>query len=262
MDKYGHEVYLGLDISTTTIGVCILADDGSKYGKILELTHITPKVSSKIKGIEQLFLKKKIFEEFMSKYKDIGIDHVVIESPLLQSNNVYTVSTLLRFSGIISDSVYNTIGVVPDYISSYEARKFSFPELVSVRKFGKNELQHSFNDLLKDIKKSKFVLFGSYPWSIDKKTVIQEKVAENFPDVEWLYNKKGELLKQNFDACDAYVCVLAFINLKKYGDLTFNVKNIKITNKTDDESGEETPYSIDYDVEYWGQTEHRTTYVK
>jgi hypothetical protein len=65
---------------------------------------------------------------------------VVIEEPLLQSNNVNTVATLLRFNGMISKSVFDTLGVVPDFISSYDARKYSFPELMSVRKFKKMEL--------------------------------------------------------------------------------------------------------------------------
>jgi hypothetical protein len=47
---------------------------------------------------------------------------VVIEEPLLQSNNVNTVATLLRFNGMISKSVFDTLGVVPDFISSYDAR--------------------------------------------------------------------------------------------------------------------------------------------
>jgi hypothetical protein len=50
---------------------------------------------------------------------------VVIEEPLLQSNNVNTVATLLRFNGMISKSVFDTLGV-PDFISSYDARKYSF----------------------------------------------------------------------------------------------------------------------------------------
>ena len=58
MDKNGNKIYLGCDISTQTIGFCILIDDNSEYGKIVELTHINPKVPTKIKGIEQLFLKK------------------------------------------------------------------------------------------------------------------------------------------------------------------------------------------------------------
>ena len=72
MDKNGNKIALGLDVSTQCIGICILIDDGSEYGKIVELTHINPKVPTKIKGIEQLFLKKRIFEEFLVKYKDFG----------------------------------------------------------------------------------------------------------------------------------------------------------------------------------------------
>lgn len=64
MDKNGNKILLGLDVSTQCIGICILIDDGSDYGKIAELTHISPKVSSKIKGIEQLFLKKKSLKSF------------------------------------------------------------------------------------------------------------------------------------------------------------------------------------------------------
>ena len=67
MDKNGNKILMGLDVSTQCIGITILLDDGSDYGKIIELTHISPKVSSKIKGIEQLFLKKRIFDEFISK---------------------------------------------------------------------------------------------------------------------------------------------------------------------------------------------------
>ena len=145
MDKKGNKIALGLDVSTTCIGICILIDDGSEYGKIVELTHVNPKVSNKIKGIEQLFLKKKIFEEFLVKYKDFGIDEVVIEEPLLRSNNVNTVSTLLRFNGMVSDSVYNILGIVPQYISSYDARAYSFPELMSIRKYGKDEKQYPFS---------------------------------------------------------------------------------------------------------------------
>ena len=122
------DIILGLDISTTTIGCCVFLDDKSDYGKIIKLTHIVPKISSKIKGIESLFLKKDIFEnEFLSLWKDTGIKRVIIEEPLLRSNNVKTVGTLLRFNGMISYSVYRVLGIVPEYISSYYARKYAFP---------------------------------------------------------------------------------------------------------------------------------------
>jgi len=255
MNKEGKEIYLGLDVSTACIGISIIVNDGSDYGKIIELTHISPKVSSKIKGIEQLFLKKKIFEEFLIKYKDFGIDHVVIEEPLLRSNNVNTVSTLLRFNGMVSDCVYNILGIVPNYISSYDAREYSFPELMSIRKYGKDEKQYEYSKIHKEIKDCKLVLFGGYPWTIDKKTVIQGKVAEIFPDIEWLYNKKEELKKENFDACDAYVAVLGFMNKKRFGELSFSSE---IVGESNDGKGTR---EIVYTVKYWNREETRKTYV-
>lgn len=255
MDKNGNKILMGLDVSTQCIGVCILIDDGSEHGKIVELTHINPKISPKIEGIEKLFLKKKIFEEFITKYKDFGIDEACIEEPLLKSNNANTVSTLLRFNGMISDCVYNVLGVVPQYISSYDARAYSFPELMSIRKYGKDEKQYPQKKILKEINECKLVLFGGYPWTIDKKTVIQDKVAEIFPNIEWLYDKKGELKKENFDACDAYVAVLGYINMQKHGKPIYKVSNVTTATK------EDGSMKVTYDVSYWDKTEHRTTYI-
>lgn len=255
MDKNGNKIYMGLDVSTQTIGICILIDDGSEYGKVVELTHISPKVSNKIKGIEQLFLKKRIFFEYITKFKDFGIDKVIIEEPLLRSNNVNTVSTLLRFNGMVSDCVYNVLGIIPEYISSYDAREYSFPSLMSIRKYGKDEKQYPYKKILKSITDCKLVLFGSYPWTIDKKSVIHNKVSEIFPDITWLYNKKGELKKENFDACDAYVAVLGYINKNRNGELKFSSE---IIGESNDGNGN---IEIDYNVKYWDKTELRKTFV-
>ena len=56
-------IILGLDISTACIGVSIVKDNGDDKPEILYLSHKTPKISRKIKGIESLCLKKQIFEE-------------------------------------------------------------------------------------------------------------------------------------------------------------------------------------------------------
>ena len=245
------ENILSLDVSTTCIGICLLLNDGSDYGKIIELTHINPKSSKKkANGIEEIFLKKRCFEEYIQKFKNFNITKAVIEEPLLSSNNQNTVATLLRFNGMISDCIYSTFGVVPSYISSYDARKYSFPELMAIRKFGKDEKQYEPKKIEKSIRDSKFVLFGSYPWTIDKKSVLQQKVAELFPQIEWIYNKKGELVKQNFDASDAYVACLGQINKERYGELNQVSDNIK-------KEGDK----IEYDVLYWGKKEHRITYI-
>ena len=38
-----------------------------------------------------------------------------------------------------------------------------------------------------------------------------------YKDIEWIKDKHGELIKQNFDACDALICVLAYININHNG---------------------------------------------
>lgn len=95
-------------------------------------------------------MKTDIFKnEFLIKYKDYGITECVIEAPLLSSNNNETVATLLQFNGMISLAVYNELGIVPQYISSYDARKYSFPELMGIRKYGKDESQYEYSKIKK-----------------------------------------------------------------------------------------------------------------
>jgi hypothetical protein len=203
------EFLLSLDVSTSTIGIALFEDKGNK-GEIKLLHHVSPKVKPIPNNkMEELFKKVEIFEsEFLSNYADFGITKVVIEEPLLQSNNVYTIATLLRFNGMISKSVYDTIGVVPEFISSYDARKYAFPELMAVRTTKKDGTQLTE----KQISKNTPVLFGGCPYDIDKKMVIFEKVCELEPQITWLFDKNNKYKKENFDMSDAYTCGLAFFN--------------------------------------------------
>jgi hypothetical protein len=193
---------LGLDVSTKTIGISLFDESG----KLILLTHVTPKVKNvdKLSDIEVLIKKAQVFEEeFLEKYADDDIEKVIIEEPLLGSNNVYTMATLIRFNGMISRSVYETLNVVPEFISSYDSRKYAFPELMEKRSVNKKGIAYTE----KDIEKSKPVLFGAYPFDIDKKMVIWEKVSELEPQIVWFYDKNHKLKKENFDMTDAYSCV-------------------------------------------------------
>ena len=246
-----NRIIMGLDISTTCIGVCILEDDGSDYGKVLELTHVSPKIPRKIKGMKALFLKKQIFKEaFLKKWMKFGIDKVIIEAPLLSSNNVNTVATLLQFNGMISECVYDILGVVPDYITSYDARKYAFPSLSDIRKVNRNGEPYDNKKILNAIKKSKVVLFAGFPFDIDKKLILHSKVSEIFPNINWIYDKKDELIKENFDATDAYVACIGQLHLEKYGELNFKISNINIKDKL-----------VEYNLNYWGKTEKRQTFL-
>lgn len=193
---------LGLDVSTKTIGISLF----DSTGKLTLLTHVTPKVKGvdNLSDIEVLIKKAQVFEEeFLEKYADEDIEKVIIEEPLLGSNNVYTMATLIRFNGMISRSVYETLNVVPEFISSYDARKYAFPELMEKRSVNKKGIAYSE----KELEKSKPVLFGAYPFDIDKKMVIWEKVATLEPQIVWFYDKNHKLKKENFDMTDAYSCV-------------------------------------------------------
>lgn len=196
---------LGLDVSTKTIGISLFEDLGDN-GKLQILTHITPIVKPKPKdNIEMLIKKAQIFQfEFLEKYSEIDIDRVIIEEPLVRSNNVNTVATLLRFNGMICRSVFEVLNIIPEFISSYDARKFAFPELMEIRKFNKKGEPYSE----KEISKKQPVLFGGQSYEVDKKSVIWEKVNEREPQIVWMYDKHQRLSKENFDMTDAYACVL------------------------------------------------------
>jgi Holliday junction resolvasome RuvABC endonuclease subunit len=203
---------LGLDVSTSCIGISLIEDKGT-YGKLELLHHVTPIVKPKpASKMQELFEKAIIFEsEFLDKYADVGITRVIIEEPLLRSNNVNTVATLLRFNGMISRAVYDTLGIVPEYISSYDARCYGFPELMAVRTI--NRKGEAYTE--KEIAKKNPVLFGAYYDNVDKKSVVWELVADMEPQITWIYDKKGKLKKENFDMTDAYAAVIG--HMRKEG---------------------------------------------
>ena len=186
---------LGLDISTKTIGWALF---DMQSQQLLELTHISPrpKLNTEDK-LHELLLKSEVFASKLETYKNLGIMRVIIEEPLLNSNNVYKIQTLLRFNSFLFKEIYNILGIVPEFISTYNARKYAFPELVQE------------ND------KKKFVLFGGLPKDIDKKMIIWEKVAKKEPQITWQFTKNNTLKKENFDQTDAYTCVLGYMRFKE-----------------------------------------------
>jgi Holliday junction resolvasome RuvABC endonuclease subunit len=139
---------LGLDVSTRTIGWALF---DIKTEKLLELTHFSPIIKPKPDNkVEEMILKVEAFIEKLKDYKNLGITKVIIEEPLLGSNNVNTVGTLMKYNAMITKAIYDTLGVIPDYISTYNSRKYAWPQLM-----GKND-------------KNRETLFGGYPKDIDK----------------------------------------------------------------------------------------------
>lgn len=249
-EKIYPSLILGLDISTACIGISIVYDDGENQPIIQKITHVVPKIDSSIKGIEALILRKEIFErEFLEKIKDIGITECVIESPLIYASgnsNAVTVSQLLQFNGLLSEAVYRVLHIIPHYISSAEARMKSFPELLAIRKFNKKTKEYPLSHIKKDISTNHLILFGAYPFDCDKKSVMMDMVCEKYPSIEWLYNAKGDLKKENYDACDSLVCALAYINEKRYGEMIPEIIESNITESKD-------KILIEYKMQVWNK---------
>mgnify|MGYP003338256396 CR=1 FL=1 len=140
---------LGLDVSTQTIGWALF---DIKTEKLLELTHFSPVIKPQPEDkVEEMILKVNAFIKKLEDYKDLGVSKVIIEEPLLGSNNIHTVGTLMRYNAMITKAIYDALGIVPNYISTYNSRKFAWPKLM-----GKND-------------KNRETLFGGYPKDIDKK---------------------------------------------------------------------------------------------
>jgi len=185
---------LGLDVSTKTIGWALF-DMQTK--ELLELTHVSPVPKPKKENkIEELIEKALIFRAKLERYKDLGITKVVIEEPLLNSNNINTVGTLMWYNTLITKEIYDCFGIIPDFISTYNSRKYAFPELVKP------------ND------KGKHVLFGGYPKDCDKKEIIWRLVAKKEPQINWQYTRNNTLKKENFDQTDAYTAVLGYMRMQ------------------------------------------------
>lgn len=223
MDK---KIILGLDISTKCTGISCCYVDDDKVTPII-VTHMRHKIPTKIKGIEALFLKCNLFMEALenllvtnnlydSETKKTVLTNIVIEEPLISSNNEYTVATLLRYNGMVALEVYKLTGIIPEFISSYDARKYGVPSLMGVRKYKKNGEEYPVEKVRKAINSNELVLFGAYPFDCAKKHILWNYISEKYPEINWVYNDKNELKDENFDASDSLICVMGYVSKCKY----------------------------------------------
>lgn len=166
---------LGLDVSTSVIGICLLDPNSGRRLQSLEFLNL--------KREKNLFAKAIDFKDHISKYKALNVKEIAIEEPLVMykpgASRAQILSKLSMFNGMVSVICYMVFGIEPVYYNVNTARKRAFPDL----KFARGE---------------------------DRKMVVWAKVAETFPNVEWLYGpKSGKLVKTNFDMADAAVIALA-----------------------------------------------------
>jgi len=161
---------LGLDISTTTIGVCIL----NEKSEILLMTYVKPSGNN--------FLEKLDFasSELFNKLKSFQIDCIYTE----QSNIMFSkglsraqvIATVLRFNGALLFALYKEFNILPKEVMASSARK---------KVIGKGKFI--------DAKKAVF----DHVYSIVKDSI-------DWPKKERGQNK-GKFANECFDMADAYI---------------------------------------------------------
>lgn len=169
---------LSLDISTSCVGYAIFSDDGS----IKELNYI------KFRDGLNLFEKLKEFMKRTEYFKITGISRIAIEEPLKKFegkfSNADTIAKLNVFNGMVSGYAYTELGVTPTYHNVKTARASLFPGIQS--KNEKGTIKH----------------------------LIWERVMQMEPKLNWVYNRNGKLVTENYDMADAYVIGMAHLKLE------------------------------------------------
>lgn len=166
---------LGLDISTTVVGISIFGED---Y-KLHEISYV--KFGKKL----SLFEKLDEFINHFEKYSKLEFTSIAIEEPLKKFagkfSNAETIQRLTQMNAMISCYLYQKFNLEPVYYNVISARKTAFPNLVIPQ---------------------------SHP---NKKYLIWECVMKAEPHLNWIHSKTGKLVDENFDMCDAYVVGTAHI---------------------------------------------------
>lgn len=114
-------MFLGLDISTSIVGVSVV----DKSGAILLCDHID------LRKTKSFFEKAKIVKQYFEdhRYLQTVIREVWVEQSLQAFrsgfSSAHTLSTLSRFNGVVSWLLYGAFCVEPNYIAASSARKLS-----------------------------------------------------------------------------------------------------------------------------------------
>ena len=175
--------FLGLDISTSCTGVCIIDDNG-------QLVHLD---NIRLDNCEDFFEKCQVVKEYLQDlHKVHALNGVFIEQDMQAFrpglSSAATINTLARFNGAVTFIAHHTLSVKPYLINVTRARS-----AVGLK------IDHK-----------------------DKTKSTKEKVFEWVrPQVqfEWPLKKSGAYKTSCYDMADAFVICTAGISLLKIGKI-------------------------------------------
>ena len=173
---------LGLDISSSCTGVCLMVDDKIETISAIELGKY-----------KTLWDKADAVKEYLLgvQARQSKLDYLSVEEPLLGfqkgMSSATTITTLMKFNGIVPYISRGIFGIDPTYISSAHARK------------------------LCGIKMQRTAVAGMS----GKEQVFKHMSENDLKDVEWPKKKNGKEVDWSRDATDAYVIARAAILMNK-----------------------------------------------
>lgn len=170
-------MFLGLDISSSCVGVALI---DSENGKIVKIDAIDLKNK---KYFPDLYVKAERVRNYLLDLKsEIFIDNVYIESPLLMfhtgKSSAHAISVLTKFNGIVSWLCKDIFNVTPVHIPAITARNICGIKIPKGEKAKKCVM--------------KFLLEKEEDFS---------KIVE--------YSKKGNVVPKYYDIADALVIAKA-----------------------------------------------------
>ena len=183
-------IILGLDVSTSVTGVCVVDSDVSpdEFG-----SHILLLDRIEFKGCNTLWEKADRIQVSLEKVHDVivvghpnhlSIERIVLEEPLMGfrpgMSSAQTITQLMRFNGIVSYIARNVFKREPEYIGSAHARKLCGMKLQRTSVAGPQ-----------------------------KEQVFSYMAANDLKHVQWPVTKTGKVVPWSRDATDAYVIARA-----------------------------------------------------
>ena len=82
--------------------------------------------------------------------------------------------------------------------------------------------------------------------------MVNEMYTVDGVGIPWVLNSKGELKKENYDACDSLICALAYVNINHHG---LDEPKIISSNIVENEDGS---YTINYSTKIWDRVYNKT----
>lgn len=194
---------VGLDVSTSVIGIAIINYGEPNGSNIIALDHVELSKYDNLYDKATAF-RTKMGQLYCAHVMNCSFKHIIIEDPLMRfqqgMSSAATIARLNQFNGMASYIVFDMFNIKPVHVSAARARKLA--NVVIDRKGG----QH-------------------------KKQVFEHMQKYDLSNVVWKTKKNGDIVDYAYDITDAYVVARAQVVAESRGEKIVVDKKSKPLNK-------------------------------